>query len=44
MKNTLATKIEFEDKRAIGVEVTTEDGSHHLHAKKEIIVLAGTFN
>ncbi|XP_022836552.1 glucose dehydrogenase [FAD, quinone]-like, partial [Spodoptera litura] len=46
LKNTLATKILFDDnKKAVGVEVLTEDGKKmNLNAKKEVIVSAGTFN
>ncbi|CAH0586845.1 unnamed protein product [Chrysodeixis includens] len=46
LKNTMATKILFdESKRAVGVEVLTEDGKTlSLKAKKEVIVSAGTFN
>uniref|UniRef100_A0A2A4JWF9 Glucose-methanol-choline oxidoreductase N-terminal domain-containing protein n=1 Tax=Heliothis virescens TaxID=7102 RepID=A0A2A4JWF9_HELVI len=46
LKKTLATKIIFNDnRRAIGVEVLTEDGKKlTLKAKKEVIVSAGTFN
>lgn len=46
LKNTLATKVIFsESKRAVGVEVRTQDGKTlNLKAKKEVILSAGTFN
>lgn len=46
LKNTLVTKILFdENKKAIGVEVLTEDRkTMTLKAKKEVIVSAGVFN
>ncbi|XP_075975233.1 ecdysone oxidase-like [Anticarsia gemmatalis] len=46
LKHAMVTKIIFgEDKRAIGVEVQTQDGKIlNLKTKKEVIVSAGTFN
>ena len=42
-KNTLAQKIRFRERAATAVEVSSEGLDYVIHARKEIIVSAGTF-
>ncbi|KAJ0175835.1 hypothetical protein K1T71_008994 [Dendrolimus kikuchii] len=44
IKNTLARKVIFNGKRAIGVEIQTHEGLAKVMAKKEVILAAGAIN
>ncbi|KAA8562808.1 Alcohol dehydrogenase (acceptor) [Pseudomonas extremaustralis] len=41
--HTRATRILFEGKRAVGVAYRAGDGTHQVHAKREVILAAGAF-
>ena len=43
-KNTLVTRILFENKKAIGVEYLQAGKIKHLHVNKEVILASGTIN
>ncbi|KAG6460212.1 oxygen-dependent choline dehydrogenase [Manduca sexta] len=44
LKNTVARKVIFDNKRAVGVELKTPDGITNVIARKEVILSAGAIN